>query len=178
MSESNSTENIITPIRKDIAVLKACLENDVEVTDKVLSGVWRWFGDVEIAVPLPVMDIPAVERRALASIIVNEMDETFAILEERCEGKDEEFQSAQTKSREATIVNNLWKELAGCYAALINDEVPVLPSFIREALQDSMISDLVRRFDQDENEIRRRLKTDSALRMMLRMSGLNPDDIR
>jgi hypothetical protein len=172
-----SAPNSITPIRADLAVLGAVLDADVEVTDQVINGVWRWFQDIEIAVPLPVMDLTSDERRTLATTILIEMDDLFAGLEDLCEGKSAKSQAAVAKTPEADRVNNLWKELAGCYAELVNDEIPELPESLRASIIESMLEDLADRFGITEDAVRTRVRTDSSLRMMLRMNGLNPDDL-
>lgn len=170
--------NIITPIREDIAVFRAVLAAGLQPTDMVLNGVWRWFHDVEIAVPLPVMDLSDTERASLAHDIITEMDTVFASLEAQCAGKSLRRQNALTSSPEALQVNALWKELAGCFAELVNEEIPEIPEEIRAHVYASMVSDLAEKYGIDEDELRGRIRSDEPLRMMFRLNGLNPDEIR
>jgi hypothetical protein len=169
--------NSITPIRSDLAVLRAVLDAGVGVTDSVINGAWRWFQDVELPLPLPVMTLSVQEQRHLAKTVLSEMDALFASLEKQCEGKSLKQQAAIAQTGEAERVNALWRELAGCYAELINDEVPQLPESARVRIQEAMIGELAERFEIGEDEARLKVRTDTTLRMMLRMSGLNPDEI-
>ena len=138
------TENInfITPIRADVRVVRTLLENDVPITDMVMRGLWRWFADVEIPVPLPRMGLKDDQRRALALTIITEMDEAFTKLEIACEGKTTEEQAEYTASADATVVNNLWKEIAGCYAEIINEDVTVIPEEMRAEVYANALQSL------------------------------------
>lgn len=174
----SDSKNTISEIRNDVAALALVQASGLTVTDAVFMGVWRWFRDVELVVPLPVLVTEPEERQSLAALITAEMDDVMSRLEplfgvaETDEEKDVLAQSADGQA-----LDNLFRELAGVYAELVNDEVPVLPAMLKEALQEGLIENLADRLDADEYEIRARLKTDSRLRMMVRMSGLDPDAI-
>lgn len=159
-------------------MLRAVLAAGVTPTDKVITGVWRWFQDVEVNVPLPIMPMDDDERASIATAIAEEMDTILAELEAVCAGKSDSEQSDVTENHALVApLNNLWKELAGCYADLINDEVPILPAALRAMIVESILEELAEKNDCDEAEIRRRVRTDQSLRMMLRMNGINPDEL-
>lgn len=170
-------ENTITHIRKDIRTLKAVVAADVEVTDVVLDGVWRWFSDVELAVPLQVMELSDSERSLLATEIIAEMDACFSRLEKMASKPNVDLDMLAHTS-DGRQVDLLWKELAGVYADLINDEVPELPEELKQEIHERIVEELSEQFGVTEDEIRHKIRTDSSLRMRLRMSGLSPDQIQ
>jgi hypothetical protein len=169
-------KNVVTEIRTDLAAVRAVLASDAAMTAPVLHGLWRWFKDVELMVPLPVMGLAADERRSLAIDIAAEMDAKFVELEKVSAALSVEEQSELGHSLEAEPTNNLWRELAGCYAELINLAVAVLPDEARQEIQRHMFDSLSRK-SGDPDLIRFQLRTDSVLRMSLRMSGLDPDQM-
>ena len=169
--------NFVTQIREDVCVLKAVLENGAPVTDMVLRGVWRWFQDVELQVPLPVMTLGAEERASLALTITCEMDAVFARIEAACEGLDAGEQLAFTQGPDAAAVNTLWRELAGCYAHLINSEVAEIPAEHLEEAHARAFESLCEQTGWSEDTLRENLRENTHFRMMLRMAGLDPDRI-
>lgn len=174
----SSTENVVTQILKEVRVMKAVVDAGVEVTDSVFKGIWQYFSDVELMVPLKVIELGKEEQLSLARDIIGEMEETFTKLENLCEGKTVEEQNEIAASPAGEAVNNLWKEFAGCYPELVNAEIPILPEDIKSVMEENMIAALSDRFQMDEDMIRYRLKNDSQLRMMIRMSGLDPDKLK
>jgi hypothetical protein len=173
-----ATENTISQIRADLAITSVVVNSGLPLNEYVLKGLWRWFQDVELLVPLPVMDLADAERQSLGSQILVEMDQIFASLEIQFEkATSEKEREALAVGPDGIAVNNLWREFAGVYATLINDEVTVLPDKFRKQMQANMIDQLSERYDQDPDVIRYRLKNDTQLRMMLRMAGLDPDQI-
>lgn len=165
------SENPIAATREDVAVMRVVLESGVKVTDSVFKGIWHWFPDVELMVPLAAMQLGEKERTALASQIIAEMDEVFAKLEAAWELDD----SDEDMTRYSAQVDALFRELASCYAEFINAEVHVLPDEVRASIEAGLLERLMSQMDLDEDTVRYRLKTDPALRMMLRMSGVDPD---
>jgi hypothetical protein len=170
-------ENIATLIRGDLAVFRAILSAGLAVNDSVLKGIWRWFSDVELMVPLPVMELTEAERSTLAWDIVAEMDELFAELESSAACAAGDALPVLAGTEHGRRVNLLWKELAGCYPLLINAEIPVLPPRVRAVLEGRIVHSLAEQYQVDEAEVRRRLRTDEMLRMTIRMAGLDPDRI-
>lgn len=170
----SNPENMISKIRKDLAVLRLVIENDLPVTDSTIKGLWQWFPDVELVLPLPIMPLTDEQRKEVSINILNDMDEAFAHIEKNfSELVEADEKGIETK--EETLVNNLWRELAGCYAETINAEVPQLPEEIKETLGRGMYETLVNGFGGDEDMLSYKLQNDSTLRMMIRMAGLDPD---
>lgn len=174
----SDSKNTIAEIRNDVAVLAAVQTAGLTVTDAVFSGVWRWFRDVELMVPLPVLITDPEERASLALEITGEMDQVMGRLEPLwAVAETDDERDTLASSPDGQALDNLFRELAGVFAELVNEEVPVLPAMLKETLQEGLLESLADRFDLDEDEVRDRLKTDSRLRMMIRMSGLDPDAI-
>lgn len=170
----SNSENMISKIRNDIAVLKLIIENNAPVTESAIKGLWQWFPDVELVLPLPVMPLSAEQRKEISVNILEDMDAAFAVIEV----KFDELVEADRKGvelPEETQVNNLWRELAGCYAEQINAEVPQLPEEIKESMGRGLYETLINGFGGDEDILLQKLKTDTTLRMMIRMAGLDPD---
>lgn len=173
------TENIISEIRADIHVFRAVVEANVPPTDIVLNGVWRWYLDVELYLPLPVMDLTDGERRRYAVDILNEMDSIFANeMQPTYDSLDTDGKNAMFRSASADRVNSLWKELAGTYAYLVNRSVVVLDDETRADAEAHAVELLSASSGMDEDEIRDRIRHDSQMRLMLRRSGLDPDRIK
>jgi hypothetical protein len=172
-----STDNTITPILNDVRVMRAVVDAGVTVNDMVLRGVWRSFFDVELNLPLPVMPLNDQERNRLAKEIIHEMEALFSELEELAEGLTEEAQFALGTTEEARRINSLWRELAGVYAEQVNEQVPVIPAALREIITARIVSDMAEKFGVDEDDIRNKIRTESTLRMMLRMQGIDPDEL-
>lgn len=170
-------ENIITTIRRDVQVAKAVINADLTLTPTILRSLWAWFQDIEVAVPLPVMPITEAEQISISRDILNEMDEQFVILEQRvAEALEADADFDGPASPEGKKVDSLWKELAGCYASDINKEVPILPAHMHEAIAGAIINEVSRRYDISEEDARHKVRSEPHLRMMVRMSGLNPDE--
>jgi hypothetical protein len=173
-----SKGNIITNIRRDVAVAKAVVNADLALTPAILKSLWVWFQDIEVAVPLPVMSITSGEQIAITRDILVEMDEHFLILEQKVtEAIKADVDFDGPASPEGKKVDLLWKELAGCYAADINKEVPILPEHMQEMITIAIVDEISRRYDISEEDARFRLRSEPSLRMMVRMSGLDPDNI-
>lgn len=172
-----SEMNFVTPIRQDIAVFRSVLTQGVPVTDMVLRGVWRWFQDVELRVPLAAMTFGEEERATLALTVVDEMDEVFARIEQSCDGLPPEEQAEFTQGPDADAVNALWRELAGCYADLVNREVAEIPEEHREEAHAQAFESLCQQTGWSEDTLRENLRENTHFRMMLRMAGLDPDRI-
>jgi len=175
---AKSKTDIIDMIRVDIQNSRAALNYGLELNDTLINGVWRHFTDVEILVPLATMELHPDERKTLASNILEEMDNTMAEIRG-------EYAKAETSEEIDRIhngplgqkVDSLWKELAGCYAEIINEEIPQLPDHVKKIVAESLVAELANRFDTTEEEIVDRIQHDSALRMMFRRTGIDPDEV-
>lgn len=172
------SENLISEVRSDLAVLRTVVESDTPVTETILNGLWRWFIDVELMLPLPVMDLTDAERKRYATEILTEMDALFAHLEERFPSMTEEEQESLHTTDEALATNALWRELAGVFAALINRGVAVLSEEEAAEAHEHAVEMLCATSGMEEDEIRDRIRHDPTMRLMLRRSGIDPDRIR
>lgn len=142
--------------------------------DWAINALWRWFFDQELKVPLPIMPLSDTERRELAGEILHEMEGLFLELEKAAESDGEE--NVDLNQTEAGIkVNNLWRELAGCYAHAINKSVTVLTDEEEEVAYTNIIPVLIASSGISEEELYQRIKHDGSTRMMLRKSGIDPD---
>lgn len=174
-----SNDNIITVIRTDIKVAKAVANADLELTPAIINSIWKWFQDVEILVPLDIMPISSEERILLTKDILTEMDDNFIILEQKVQealAKGEDFDGPS--SPEGKKVDALWKELAGCYASVVNEEVPDLPESIKRIVAETFVTEVADKYDLSTEDAVDKILGDSKLRMMLRMSGIDPDFLR
>lgn len=175
---TKSDSNIIKEIRHNLQIGRATLEYGVDINDAVINGIWRYFSDVEIFVPLPVMPLEGKERMALAAIILQDMDETMLKIEKKFEKASSEKELDKISNGPlGERVDSLWKELAGCYAELINQEIPKLPEHVKEAVAESMVEELAARFETSPEDMIQQIRQDSTLRMLFRRTGLNPDEI-
>lgn len=163
---------------KDLRVAKAVLSsNETEMTLGVMHSIWRWFQDVDLALPLPVMPLEDKERRAIAKEVVDEM---LVLIPQIAAIKSSSFSYDEWRERsknEITQLDALWKEFAGCYSDLLNSEIPEIPAQAKEEAQQSFVAGFSEAFHLSEDEVRNLIKTDPSMRLMLRRAGLNPDEI-
>lgn len=164
----------------DLRVLVACLDTETPPTEAVIGGIWRWFFDVELILPLPVMSMEDDERNRLGKEIASEMVEAFERIAKYRAAAESIKLPFRVSPEDAAIVDNLWRELAGCYAEQVNRQVPTVEMDEEEAesFYGSFVSRTADMFDVSEDEIREALRTDSSFRMMLRLQGYDPDRAR
>lgn len=175
---SAEENNLFDLTIKDLKVAKAVLDTaDTDMTLGVMNSVWRWFQDVDLALPLPVMPLKDDERRGIAVEIVNEM---LQLIPRIAKIKATSFSEEEWRDRsknEITQLDALWKEFAGCFADLLNSEIPTLPEEAKAEAQQGFVAGFSEAFHLSEEEVRKLVKTDPAMRLMLRRAGLNPDEI-
>lgn len=171
-------DNLISEVLGDVRALRAIAQASVPITEPALQGVWRWFIDVELLLPLPVMPLGDAERETYATDILNEMDAIFTRMEAQYDLLTEEQRSNLNTSPDSIAVNALWRELAGVYAPIINRSVTVLSDEERETAHEHALEMLCTTSGMDEDEMRDRIRHDPTLRLMLRRSGLDPDKVR
>lgn len=165
----------ISEVRSDIQAFKAIVQSGAAVPDWAVNAIWRWFFDQELRVPLPIMPMSENERRDLASAILDEMETHFVALEKISnEGGEDEGQDLNS-TEDGQRVNQLWRELAGCYAHLLNRSVTVLSEEEAEIAYVSIIPALIATSGASEEEIVERIRYDGSTRMFLRRSGIDPD---
>ena len=168
MSESNP----VSKARDDLRVLKILVENDGPVTSTTLSAVWRWFLDVEIPLPLPAMPLTDKQRLTLTRAITSEMDDVFAELEQQAETGGN-----VTEGEPVDRINALWRELAGCYADILNASLPQLPEEQKREMEANAVRLVAMSTGMDEEEAAEHIRTDPVTRTMLRRSGIEPDNV-
>ena len=79
-SEDGGTHTIVLT-RADVAAALAVSRAGLDLTRAVFRGVWGWFPDVELVVPLNTVVLDGEERRTLTAAILSEMDDVFAGLQ-------------------------------------------------------------------------------------------------
>lgn len=175
---AKSDTKLIDDIRQDINNARAVIAFGLDLNDTIINGIWRYFSDVEINVPLSVMPLEKNERIELARGILDEMDEIMLQIRGLYESASSEEEIAKIhRGPLADKVDRLWKELAGCYAEIVNEEIPVLPEHLRKVVAESMVQELADRFDISESDMLEKIRHDSSLRMMFRRTGINPDEL-
>lgn len=173
-----SRDNVITKVKADTKVFEVVVKSGVPMTEAVLNAVWRWYIDVELYLPLPEMPMADQERLTLAQEILSEMEDILTVVENKFDTFTEEEMENLANLPESQALNNLWRELAGVYAYLINEGVPTLSEEEQAAAHEHAVEMLHDSSGMDESEIRDRIRHDPTMRLMLRRSGLDPDKIK
>lgn len=168
--------SVVSQAREDVRVFQAVVAAGAPVTDAVMHGLWQWFLDVELMLPLPVMDLNERERTRYASEILAEIDRILALMEASPLPPQNPTEAAIYADR-AGDVDKLWRELAGVYAPIVNRSVMVLTDEQREYAHERVIPAICDSSGIDEDEARERVRHDPSLRLMLRRSGIDPDRI-
>ena len=171
-------KKLLEAMRDDTHVLALVAATDeAPFTMPVIEAVARWFGDVEIRFPIADMGFSDAERREIVRNVSNDLLAQFNSIVGECVNDvlDEERFAALAAS-----VDPLWRELAGAFAAQLNERfeenrVPTDHSSdfltnIMSKMEDDLGDDAV-------NEFRRALSNDSNLRAQLRRMGLDPDAV-
>jgi hypothetical protein len=178
-------EKYFSTIIDDFTVTRTLLLNQVKITPHVLEGMARWFKDVELELPLPVMMAEGQERDTLAMQIVDDILATLdrievSVTEYGVEKYDAEIDHPKDVCPELVeALDRLWRELAGCYAEQLNARIPSLGMSPEEENQmyAQFISQMSHDLDITEDEAREVVRTNSSFRLMLRYQGINPDRI-
>lgn len=169
-----SHTNPVTLARQDLQVLKILVDNDGPITTPTLAAVWKWFLDVEIPLPIPVLPLSENERRTFARSITSEMDEVFAQLEQEA---DHSGGITTTSGPQVDRINTLWRELAGCFAETLNATVPQLPEEQKREMEANAVRLVAMSTGMDEEDAAEHIKSDPVTRTMLRRSGIEPDNV-
>lgn len=177
---AHSSDNPFRAAVADVKVVQACLSTDTLVTEAVVDGVWRWFADVEIVLPLPIMGMKPQERDSIAKMIADDMLASFERAADLWDQTDGSQNPEEVAPQEIRTLNALWREFAGCYAELVNAQVPTVTMSDEESARfyDSFVSRTAEALGVSEEETREALRTDSAFRMMIRLQGFDPDQAR
>ena len=174
---SSESSSLVSQTKEDVAVFRAVISAGLTPTSPVMNGLWRWFSNVDLALPLPVMKIAPEEKKNLALTILDDLDSAL----DKYELKNLKTLIANrhelNNGLEATQIDNMWKELAGVYAELINKEVVTIRPEDKEEIALQLIENMSEIFGLDRPAVLERIKTDPSLRLSLRMTGLNPDDM-
>lgn len=166
----------------DVRVMKLCVEHDVPITGAVLESVWRWFPDVEIVLPIPVMPLTSGEWKTFTLDILGDLHDASVtmggLVDEQDKFDDDDIpdELSDRLAAQAAHLDMLWRELAGCLADKINATVPVYTEEEKRKAVASFLEQLSEELADSEEELLSFIRTDSRLRMYFRMNGLNPDD--
>lgn len=174
MSNSPVRESLV-----DVRTMLAVVDAGVPVSNRVLDGVWKWYLDVDLPLPLPDMQVPAQERAPLAHTILSEMVSELGKLDSRLAAMSpSEYEDVDISAvPEAAVVNGLWRELASLYAGQINSMVPSLPPEFYDTAVRAFRAGLCDQLELTPEELRKLVRSDAAMRLMLRRGGINPSDI-
>jgi|MesohylFT_1024984.scaffolds.fasta_scaffold70262_1 hypothetical protein len=167
---SMPTEDLLS-VRNDTHVLSVVAASDAPMTNAVLSGVARWFLDVEIRYPIAAMPLSDEERRTLLTTVTAELYAAFDAATKN-PMDDEKFAAL------AATVDPLWREISGLLATQFNenfesDRIPEehvteyvreLIDRIREELGDGGVQDFISQ-----------VRTDPMTRAHMRRIGVDPD---
>lgn len=173
--------NSMTKTKKDLAVFHAVVKAGIEPTTAVVYGLWHWFSNVDIAVPLPIMKLEDEERFEVALNVLDEMQviaDRMEIAIEKLLTNPSAHNEYFANSPDVAIIDNLWRELASLYAHVINPEVRVLNEEEQEMVSKSFIEHVMNDFQVPRDEILEQIKSEPSIRMRLRLLGVNPDKIR
>ena len=174
-------ENTLTKTKKDLAVFNVVVKAGLVPTDAVIEGLWHWFPNVEVALPLPIMPLKENERKKIASRILDEMLEVATRMENELNTlpRDEEsYSNYFQNSPDVTLIDNLWKELVGVYASLFNAYVRSLSKEDQARASEAFLEFMETNLEIDRKEAIEQIHTNPSLRMQLRMIGVDPDIIK
>lgn len=178
-------EKYFSTIINDFETARVLLKNNMRLTAPVIDGMARWFRDVELELPLPVLIPEGTEKNALGAQIVEEIVGTLnsielSVVEYGVEKYEAEVDHPKEICPESVeTLDGLWREFAGCYAEQLNATIPPLGLSPEE--ENDMYAQFIERMSQDlditEEEAREVVRNDSSFRLMLRYQGINPDRI-
>jgi hypothetical protein len=161
-------------VREDTHVLAVIAASDAALTNAVLSGVARWFLDVEIRYPIAEMPMEDAERKSLLRTVTKELFDLFDRACSSGEINEETFASL------ASAVDPLWREITGLLAKEFNENfenerIPAervaeylrdLIDRIREEMGDGGVDDFIRQ-----------VRNDPMTRAQMRRIGVDPDQL-
>lgn len=172
-----SEENLVARTKEDVAVFRAVVLAGLRPTSPVIHSLWRWFGNVDLALPLPLMPLEEKDRQGIAVSILDDLDIALDRYEERSNVTSIEDRHELNNGPETIIIDNMWKELAGLYAELLNKEVLTINDADKEEITAHIIENISEALGLDHEGTIQKIKTDPSLKLSLRMMGLNPDEI-
>jgi hypothetical protein len=161
-------------VREDTHVLAVVAASDAPLTNAVLSGVARWFLDVEIRYPIAEMPMNDVERRGLLTTVTKELYDLFDQACSSGEMNDEAFAIL------AADVDPLWREITGLLATQFNEnfESERIPAErVAEYLRDLIDRIREEMGDGGVDDFIRQVRTDPMTRAQMRRIGVDPDQL-
>lgn len=180
-NQMNKVENTLTKTKRDLAVFRVVVKAGLIPTDSVLEGLWHWFPNVDIALPLPVMSLKDSDRKKIASNILDEMYEVATRMENELNivpRTEEDYAHYFENSPDVILIDNLWRELTGVYAFLFNAYVNSLSREDQIQASERLLESMESNFNMNRAEAIAQIHSDPRLRMQLRMIGVNPDSIK
>jgi hypothetical protein len=166
--------NKLLEVREDTHVLAVVAASDAPLTNAVLSGVARWFLDVEIRYPIAEMPMDDVERRGLLITVTKELYDLFDQACSSGEMNDEAFAIL------AADVDPLWREITGLLATQFNEnfESERIPAErVAEYLRDLIDRIREEMGDGGVDDFIRQVRTDPMTRAQMRRIGVDPDQL-
>jgi len=174
---SNEPISAVSKTKEDVAVFRAVVSAGLKPTSPLIHGLWRWFTNVDLVLPLPIMAIAPTERKNLALAILDDLDSALDKYEIKNLNTPVDKRNELNNGPEASYIDSMWKELAGVYADLFNKEVLTIKDEDKEMITSQIIESMSEAMGLDRDGVLNQIKTDPALKLSLRMIGLNPDEI-
>jgi hypothetical protein len=176
--DKDFVSHMIMHTREDLAIFRVVVDAGLSPTSPVLRALWRWFGNIDLPIPLTVVPLESKERATLSKSILSEMDELLIVLGNKSKGmRSEDVYERITTSKEASLVDNLWRDLACVYAWEINQMIPRLSEEDKIARTDIILENLSQELGINRSEVIEQIKQTPSLRLSFRVEGLNPDEI-
>lgn len=172
-----SEENLVTRTKEDVAVFRAVVSAGLRPTPPVIHSLWRWFSNVDLVLPLPVMSLGEKDRQGIALNILNDLDVALDKYGEKSNDTLPQDIGELNHGPETVLIDNMWKELAHLYADLLNKEVPNFSDEDKKEITADILESISEAFGLDREGVIQKIKTDPSLKLSLRMMGLSPEDI-
>lgn len=169
---------MLQAMRADLTVFRVLAAAHVPITPSVLEGVWEWFYEVDLPLPIPALPFRAEDRAQLTETIIREMvdviDTLLADMERRDSGRPREGTDVSPVALVDSLVG-LWRELAGLWAPLVNSGIPKHTRETLEIAKEDGLQWVMDAFGITEDQARAELRGNGSLRLSLRRSGFDPD---
>ena len=170
--------DMLQKTREDIQTFAQIVKAGIRINEHLLAMVAKWFGDVEIALPIAEMPMTEEERSTLSIQVAEDMiaalDKAIAVV---ANGGDE----AGELRKVAAILDPLWRELAGLQARVLNEihqrhsDRPTREEVL-EAIEN-MVQQLMQTTGEDEETTRNRMRKDAGVIRLLKQLGIDPEII-
>lgn len=164
----------LNEIIDDVEVAILANSNMSRLTRPVLGAVERWFQDVDIIIPMNVMQMDSNTKTRMLETALVEMKDAFTMELERI--KKGGVSNPETHEALAQIVDPLWREIASLHAEVFNIEFEALRPKDFEEINER-ISVMEEITGMNRKELQERASKDLRVRKMLGDMGLLPTDL-